>query len=88
MHTQLSGSTSKNLGLFFAGSGQTDRQERNSESAGLHLGGACAVAPCQRRRLVRVYVADIYMLRSCFDLIACIRSTFGNGCILSRFFDQ
>ncbi len=26
------------------------------------------------------------MLRSCFDLIACIRSTFGNGCILSRFF--
>jgi hypothetical protein len=27
-----------------------------------------------------------YILRSCFDLIACIRSTFGNGCILSRFF--
>jgi hypothetical protein len=28
----------------------------------------------------------VYMLRSCFDLIACIRSTFGNGWILSRFF--
>jgi hypothetical protein len=27
-----------------------------------------------------------YMLRSCFDLIACIRITVGNGCILSRFF--
>jgi hypothetical protein len=26
------------------------------------------------------------MLCSCFDIIACIRSTFGNGCILSRFF--
>jgi hypothetical protein len=24
------------------------------------------------------------MLRSCFDLIACTRSTFGNGCTLSR----
>jgi hypothetical protein len=23
---------------------------------------------------------------SCFDLIACTRSTFGNGCILSGFF--
>ncbi len=29
---------------------------------------------------------QVYMLRSCFDLIACTRSTFGNGCILSRFF--
>ncbi len=29
---------------------------------------------------------QIYMLRSCFDLTACISSTFGNGCILSRFF--
>ncbi len=26
------------------------------------------------------------MLRSCFDLISCIRSAVGNGCILSRFF--
>jgi hypothetical protein len=26
------------------------------------------------------------VLRSCFDLIACTRSTFGNGCILSSFF--
>ncbi len=30
--------------------------------------------------------ACLYVLRTCFDLIACTRSTFGNGCILSRFF--
>ncbi len=42
----------------------------------------CAVAP---QRLVRAYSCK-YMLRSCFDLIACVRSTVGNGCILSGFF--
>jgi hypothetical protein len=33
-----------------------------------------------------VYCICCIVGRSCFDLIACIRSTFGNGCILSRFF--
>ncbi len=33
-----------------------------------------------------MYVAVIYVTCSCFDLVACTRSTFGNGCILSSFF--
>jgi hypothetical protein len=50
------------------------------------VGGACAVAPCQRR-LARV-TSSVCSSYICYvvDLIACARSTFGNDRILSSFF--